>query len=117
MPVKIRTEVDYDRINAIVQDLADREEADLSPEEDRLLDLLSDLIQQYDEEHYPVADLPPHELLCSLMEDNGLRHKDLWPLLGSPGVASEVINGKRAISKAQAKKLGEFFKLDPGAFI
>ena len=117
LPVKIQTEAEYDRINAIVQDLADREEADISLEEERLLDLLSDLIQQYDEEHYPVADLSPYELLRSLMEDNGIRHKDLWPLLGSPGVASEVINGKRAISKAQAKKLGEFFKLDPGAFI
>ena len=67
LPVKIRMEAEYDRINAIVQDLADREEAALSPEEERLLDLLSDLIQQYDEEHYPVADLSPYKLLRSLI--------------------------------------------------
>jgi len=117
LPVKIRTEAEYDRLNAIIRELVDRNEEGLSPEEERLVDLLSDLIQQYDEEHYPVKDLPPHEMLCSLMDDNGLGHKDIWQLFGSQGVASEVLKGKRAISRAQAKRLGDFFKIDPGVFL
>ncbi len=117
LPVKIRTETEYDRINTLVRELVNRDEEDLPPEEERLLDLLSDLIQQYDEEHYPVKDLTPHEILQSLMDDNSLRHKDIWQLFGSQGVASEVLNGKRAISKAQAKRLGNFFQIDPGVFI
>ena len=117
LPVKIRTEAEYDRLNAIIRELVDRDDEDLSPEEERLVDLLSDLIQQYDEEHYPIKDLTPHEMLCSLMDDNGLGHQDIWQLFGSQDIASEVLKGKQAISRAQAKKLGDFFKIDPGVFL
>ncbi len=117
LPVKIRTEAEYDRMNAIIREFVDRDEEVLSPEEERLLDLLSDLIQQYDEEHYPVKDMTPHEMLRSLMDDNGLRHQDLWQLFGSQDIASEVLKGARAINRTQAKKLGDFFKIDPGVFL
>ena len=117
LPVKIRTEAEYDRLNAIIRELVDRDEEGLSPEEERLVDLLSDLIQQYDEEHYPIKDLPPHQMLRSLMDDNDLDHKDIWQLFGSQDVASEVLNGRRAIGREQAKKLGDFFKIDPGVFL
>ena len=117
LPVKIRTEAEYDRLNVIIRELVDRDDEGLSPEEERLLDLLSDLIQQYDEEHYPVKDLTPHEMLRSLMDDNGLHQQDIWQLFGSQDIASEVLKGTRAISRAQAKKLGDFFKIDPGVFL
>lgn len=117
LPVKIRTEAEYDRLNATIRELVDRDEERLSPEEERLVDLLSDLIQQYDEEHYPIKDLPPHEMLRSLMDDNGLGHQDIWQLFGSQDIASAVLKGKRAISRAQAKKLGDFFKIDPEVFL
>lgn len=117
LPVKIRTEAEYDRMNAIIRELVDRDDEDLSPEEERLLDLLSDLIQQYDEECYPVKDLTPHEMLRSLMDDNGLRHQAVWQIFGSRSVAAEVLDGKRTISRTQAKKLGDFFKIDPAVFL
>ena len=117
LPVKIRTEAEYDRLNATIRELVDRDEEELSPEEERLVDLLSDLIQQYDEEHYPIKDLPPHEMLRSLMDDNDLGSQDIWLLFGSQDVALAVLNGTRAISRAQAKKLGDFFKIDPGVFL
>ena len=104
-------------MNAIIRELVDRDEEVLSPEEERLLDLLSDLIQQYDEEYYPVTDLPPHGMLRSLMDDNGLRQQDIWHLFGSRGVASAVLNGKRTISRTQARELGDFFKIDPEVFL
>ena len=104
-------------MNAIIRELVDRDEEVLSPEEERLLDLLSDLIQQYDEEYYPVKDLTPHGMLRSLMDDNGLRQQDVWHLFGSQGVASEVLNGKRNISRTQARELGDFFKIDPEVFL
>lgn len=56
-------------------------------------------------------------MLKFLMEQRGLRQRDVAPLLGSSGVASEVINGKRAISKKQAKALAEFFHVSPELFI
>jgi HTH-type transcriptional regulator/antitoxin HigA len=51
------------------------------------------------------------------MEQNDLRQADLMKIFGSRGRVSEVVNGKRAISKSQAKALGEFFKVSPELFI
>ena len=51
------------------------------------------------------------------MECSGTRQVDLVGLLGSSGVVSEIVNGKRAMSKAQAKALGDRFKVSPSLFI
>jgi HTH-type transcriptional regulator / antitoxin HigA len=56
-------------------------------------------------------------MLKFLMEQSGLRQRDIVHLFGSSGVASKVINGKRAISKNQAKALAEFFRVSPELFI
>ena len=117
LPVKIETEEEYDRLLERARHLMERDEDKLSPEENRLLDLLADLIERYEDEHYPMGNPKPHEMLQFLMEQRGLRQRDLWHLFGSRGVASEVINGKRAISKAQAKKLAAFFHVTPDLFI
>jgi len=51
------------------------------------------------------------------MESRRIKQADLPPILDSRGGASEVFNGKLAISKAQAKKLGEFFGVSPAIFV
>jgi HTH-type transcriptional regulator/antitoxin HigA len=51
------------------------------------------------------------------MAANGLRQSDLLPIFGSKGVASEVVNGKRGISKTQAKALAEFFHVPAEVFL
>ena len=117
LPVKSETEAEYDRLLEQTQHLMERDEAELSPEESRLLDLLTELIERYEDEHYPMGNPQPHEMLQFLMEQRGLRQRDLWHLFGSRGVASEVIHGKRAISKAQAKKLAAFFHVTADLFI
>lgn len=117
LPVKIETEEEYDRLLEQTRQLMERDEDDLSIEENRLLDLLTDLIERYEDEHYPMGDSKPHVMLQFLMEQRDLRQRDIWHLFGSRGIASEVINGKRAISKTQAKKLAEFFHVTPDVFI
>ena len=89
----------------------------LSIEERRLLALLSRLVEDYEGRTFPIPDSPPHRTLQFLMEQNDLRQADLAPVFGSRGRVSEVVNGKRAIYKAQAKALGEFFKISPELFI
>ena len=89
----------------------------LSPEEARLLNLLSTLIEVYEDEHYPIPDAPPHVMIQGFMQDRGLRNKDLEPILGSSGVTSEVISGKRKPSKTQIKNLAKFFRVSPEFFI
>ncbi len=117
LPTRITNDTDYERLLTEAEHLMDKEEEELTLEESTLLDLLVTLIEQYEEQRYPIAQASPHEMLHHLMEAQGLTHKDVWPILGSKGVASEVLNGKRAVSKMQAKKLAEFFHVSPALFI
>jgi HTH-type transcriptional regulator / antitoxin HigA len=56
-------------------------------------------------------------MLQYLMESSGKKQSDLVGVITASGIVSEVVNGKRAISKSQAKKLGEIFKVSPSLFI
>ena len=67
--------------------------------------------------HYRIPDAPPHAVIQMLMQDRGLRHKDLMLILGSRGTTSDVINGKRRPSKSQIKALAAFFKVSPEVFV
>lgn len=94
------------------------EKGDLrTPEEDALLDLLAHLIQQFEREFYQIGGAAPHEILKELMAARGLKQSDLLHIFKSKGVASEVINGKRGVSKAQAKALADFFHVSAELFI
>jgi HTH-type transcriptional regulator/antitoxin HigA len=75
------------------------------------------LIEAYEAHNYPMEQSPPHEILQHIMESSGIRQADLVGVIGSSGVVSEVVNGKRSISKAQAKALGDYFKVSPTLFI
>jgi HTH-type transcriptional regulator/antitoxin HigA len=116
-PLVIETEAEFERADEEVGRLLRKGYDNLSVEEQRLLALLSRLIEDYEDRTFPVPDSPPHQTLRFLMEQNDLRQADLAPILGSRGRVSEVVNGKRAISKAQAKALGEFFKVSAELFI
>ncbi len=59
LPVKIETVEEYDRLVAETEKLMQKDEDSLSPEVERLLDLLADLIEQYDETHYPLPQTNP----------------------------------------------------------
>ena len=88
----------------------------ISPAQARLLRLLVSLIETFEEQHYQIKSATALEILTELVQDRGLKQKDLLPVFGSQGIASEVLNGKRGISKAQARALGEFFKVPPSIF-
>ena len=115
IPKVIETKEEYDRMLLQVEQLHFKEE--LSPEEDKLYDLLVALVETYEERQFPMQDSLPHEVLQHIMEHSGTRQVDLVGLLGSSGVVSEIVNGKRAMSKAQAKALGDRFKVSPSLFI
>ena len=115
LPAAISNEAELERFTVIVDKLAVKPR--LSPEESRLLDLLSTLIEVYEDEHYDIPDAPSHVMIQGFMQERGLRNKDLEPVLGSSGVTSEVITGKRKPSKSQIKKLAEFFAVPAEFFI
>jgi HTH-type transcriptional regulator / antitoxin HigA len=89
---------------------------DLTPEQLQLMNLLVSLIEQFEEQHYLLHPATPLEVLNELVLQRELKQKDLVPVFGSQGIASEVLNGKRSISKAQAKALGDFFHVSPALF-
>ncbi len=79
--------------------------------------LLTLLIEDFEQRHYQLKAATPHEALRELMAARNIEAHDLWELFGSKGVASEVINGKRAISKSRAKALAELFHVSADLFI
>ena len=113
----IETEKEYDRIVAEVERLMDKGEDRLSAEESALLETMAILIQAYDDRHNHLSPIAPNEMLTYLMETSGRKTKDLLPVFGTRGRVSEVLSGKRSISKEQAKKLAALFKVTADLFI
>jgi HTH-type transcriptional regulator / antitoxin HigA len=113
----IETEEEYDRMVAAVERLMDKGEANLSTEESALLETMAILVQAYDDRHNPLPPLAPNKMLSYLMQTSGRTSKDLLPVFGTRGRVSEVLSGKRSISKDQAKKLAAAFKVTADLFI
>lgn len=115
LPHVIHTDEECERFTTELVRLDERE--GLSAEEKELAELLTVLIDEYEERRYPIRKASPQQTLKHLMEARNLTQKDLWKTFGSKGITSEVFHGKRAISKAQAKKLAEFFHVSAELFI
>jgi HTH-type transcriptional regulator/antitoxin HigA len=117
-PRVIRTEQENGRALATVESLMEKGERNMTPEEGELLDLLTNLIRDYEAAAYPPREKSkPHEMVAFLLEQRGLAQKDLWPVVGSKSRVSEILAGKRSITKEQARKLAEFFHVGVGLFI
>lgn len=113
-PKIIETEEENEAALALAEELEHR---DRTPEEDTFLNLLVTLIEKFEDEYYQLNAATPQSILLHLMEARDLKQEDLIGVIGSRGVTSEVVNGKRSISKSQAKALGEFFHVSPELFI
>jgi HTH-type transcriptional regulator/antitoxin HigA len=116
LPQPIRNDRDFDRMVARLEEL-DFAKRKLTQEENALREILSALIQVYDDQHYSMPKIPPHEMVKYLTEQRGLKQADLVPLLGSRAQVSDMVNGKRAISKTQMKKLALFFEVSAELFL
>jgi len=116
MPVVIETEKENERMLAVVEKLMDKGES-LSPEEEKLLKLFVRLIEDFEQKYYRPKDAGPLEILRHLMEARDVRQTNLSEIFGSKGIASEVLNGKRAISKAHARALANYFHVSADLFI
>ncbi len=112
----IHTEAEYDRMVALMDSLlveaGDNEDHPLSS----LLDLVSDLVSNYDQEHYPIEPAEPKEVLRFLMDSRGLKQEDLSAIVPQSNL-SAILSGKRKISATLAGKLGKFFGISPAVFV
>ena len=112
----IHTEADYDRtvkmMNALLDEAGDDEDHPLSS----LLELTSDLVSRYEQEHHPIEAADPKDALRFLMESRGMKQEDLSSVVPQSNL-SAILAGKRAISAAMAGKLGGFFGISPAIFV
>jgi HTH-type transcriptional regulator/antitoxin HigA len=116
LPRPIRTEEDNERYVGVVEHLMDLGER-MAPEQRELMDLLVTLIERFESERYSLSTASPVEVLRELMEARGMKLAGLAMLIGSKGVASEILNGKRGLSKTNIKRLAEYFRVSPGVFL
>lgn len=116
MPVMIETEEENTRMLAGIERLMKKGE-NLSPEEEKLLKLLTRLVQDFEERMYKPRQATPLEVLRHLMEARGVKQSQLWEVFGSKGIASEVLNGKRSISKTHARALANYFHVSADLFV
>ena len=103
-----------DRYIAELEALHDR--GHLSPEEEQLAELLTLLIEDFEEKHYQLKQASPLEMIHELMASNNLKQSDLLSEFGSASVASEVLNGKRDFAKSHIEKLSRRFNISPELF-
>ncbi|UWZ82347.1 helix-turn-helix domain-containing protein [Occallatibacter riparius] len=84
--------------------------------EQEAIDLLTLLIEQYENEKYPVPDAEPADVLRFLLEQNGLSQKDLVPELGAESTVSLVLAGKRKLTGDHIARLSKRFSVSPAVF-
>jgi HTH-type transcriptional regulator/antitoxin HigA len=111
----IRSSEDYEGAVAALNMLLDAGAADERHPLGNLAAALGELIGDYDDEHYPSPDVTGAEMLKFLMEQHGLKQGDL-PEIGSQGVVSEIMRGKREINIRQVKNLKLRFGISADAF-
>jgi HTH-type transcriptional regulator/antitoxin HigA len=111
-PGAIHTEAENDTAIGMIEELEKGGAA-----ERKLADLLTVLVEAFEEEHYPVSrKVTPLEVLKELMEANGLKQKDLTDVFATPSIVSEVLSGKRNMTIQHIKKLSKRFHVSTDLF-
>lgn len=116
LPKPIQNGREFDRMVTRLEEM-DFAKRKLTPEEAALREVMAALIEVYDEDRHPLPDQAPHEMVKHLMEQRGLKQADLVPVLGSRAQVSDLVNGKRGISKAQVKRLADYFGVSAELFL
>jgi HTH-type transcriptional regulator/antitoxin HigA len=114
-PRVIRTEEQNESYIAALYELEKRHKKWTEAERE-LADLLTLLIEDFEEKHYDLPRSSPLEVIEFLMDQHGLKQKDLVDVFGTPSIVSEVMNGKRELNKEQIRRLSERFEVSPEVF-
>jgi len=112
----IRNDEEYDRTVALMNNLLDIVGEDEDHVLAGLLDLVSELVEDYDAEHFAIEASEPKEVLRYLIETRGLKQGDLGEVVPQSNL-SAILAGKRKISATLAGKLAKFFNISPAVFV
>jgi len=115
LPAVIHSEKENERCIAMLERL-DRKAEKLTAAERRLAELLTVLVEDFEEEAYALKPARPVEVLRELIESNGLKQKDLLDIFGTPSIASEVLREKCGLTVEHIRKLSRRFHVSPEVF-
>lgn len=113
--LSIRNDSEYDAAIVRLNELLDEVGTDESHPLYELLDTLGTMIRAYEEQHLPLPEVSGTEVLRYLMDEHGLKQADLTEI-GSQGVVSEILNGKRELNVRQIQTLANRFHVSPAVF-
>ena len=113
-PKIIRTEKENEAYTEVLYDLDQRKK--VTPAERELAKLLTLLIEDFEQRRYQLPHSRPLDVLRFLMDQHGLRQKDLVSVFGTPSIVSEVLSGKRELNKEHIKRLSDQFHVSPEVF-
>ena len=114
LPRVIRTEQENERYIHLLEEMERKRELD--EDEREFAELLTVLIEKFEDTHYQLRPSTPLEVIAELMDANGLRQKDLVDVFGTESIVSEVLNGKRELNKDHIKRLSVRFNVSPELF-
>jgi HTH-type transcriptional regulator/antitoxin HigA len=113
-PTPITSERQHEQYLSVLDKLASKDNR--TTEEEKYAEVLMTLIEAYEEDHHPIPNASPVQVLRMLMDANDLRQKDLLPIFGSESIVSEVLHKKRDLNKTHIEKLSKRFNLSPAVF-
>jgi HTH-type transcriptional regulator/antitoxin HigA len=114
--LSLRNEQECDRVVERLNRLLDEVGTDEQHPLYTLLDTLGTLLHAYEEEHHPIPECSGVDVLRFLMDEHGLTQSDV-PEIGSQGVVSEVLRGKRELNIRQIRAMAKRFQVSPAVFI
>jgi HTH-type transcriptional regulator/antitoxin HigA len=112
----LRTKKDYARASAMLDAILDEIGEDEKHPLAELADALGVFVEKYEAEHVRIPEAKPAGVLRFLMQQHDLRQSDL-PEIGSQGVVSEVLAGRRELNARQIKRLAKRFGVSPAVFV
>jgi HTH-type transcriptional regulator / antitoxin HigA len=115
LPSVIRSEAENERYIGVLEQL-DHKGSRMSAAERRLAQLLTLLIEDFEEKHYALQGASALVVLNELMLANNLRQKDLVDVFATPSIVSEVLRGKRKLTTEHIRRLSLRFHVSPEVF-
>ena len=116
LPKVIETEEENEHYLKLLEEL-DSRQGQLTSAEERLADLLTLLIEEFETRHYQLKKATPRAVLSELMQLHGLKQKDLVAVFGTPSIVSEVLAGKRNLTTEHIRRLSRRFGVSPELFL
>ena len=116
LPAVIRSDAENARYIAMLEEL-DSKGNRMTAAERRMADLLTLLIEDFEEKHYALKAASPVDVLNELMLANGLKQKDMLDVFGTPSIVSEILHGKRQLTTEHIRRLSRRFHVSPEVFI